>query len=96
MSQNVYKYSFDNKLPLKDIEESLFLAALATECLHGRSSMKLDASFSLSRKKRACVVDANTEVGRNIACIFTGFLTKEFGEKNFRVKRLNDTSQKLC
>ena len=36
----------------------------------------------------ACVVDAATDVGRAIARIFTGFLTREFGEKAFKVERI--------
>jgi len=33
-------------------------------------------------------VDAATDVGRAIARIFTGFLTREFGEEAFKVERV--------
>ena len=46
---------------------------------------------SACEKKRACVVDAGTEVGRHIARIFTGFLTREFGEEAFKVERVDET-----
>ena len=90
MTRELYRYTFDPSLSLRDVEASLFLAALAAESLHGRSQVRLDASFILSRKKRSCVVDATTEVGRSITRIFTGFLAREFGEEFFTVKRVNE------
>jgi hypothetical protein len=36
------------------------------------------------------VVDAATDVGRAIARIFTGFLSREFGEEAFKVERVGD------
>ncbi len=87
MSREIYRYSFSAGVSLRDVEESLLLAVLATESLHGRSLVRLDASFCLDEKKQSCVVDAGTEVGRYIARIFTGFLTREFGEEAFTVER---------
>ena len=88
MNREIYRYNFTADVPLRDVEESLLLAVLATESLHGRSLVRLDASFCLQEKKRSCVVDAGTQVGRHIARIFTGFLTREFGEEAFKVERL--------
>ncbi len=88
MNRELYRYNFAATVPLGDVEQSLLLAVLATECLHGRSLVRLDASFCLDNDKRSCVVDAATEVGRAIARIFTGFLTREFGEKAFKVERI--------
>jgi len=88
MNREIYRYNFTAGVPFRDVEESLLLAVLATESLHGRSLVRLDASFCLEEKKRTCVVDAGTEVGRHIARIFTGFITREFGEEAFRVERL--------
>lgn len=90
MNRELYRYNFDSKVPIRDIEESLLLAVLAAESLHGRSLVRLDASFCLDSHKRSCVVDAATEVGRAIARIFTGFLTREFGEEAFQVERVGD------
>ena len=87
MNREIYRYDFDSEVPIRDVEESLLLAVLAAESLHGRALVRLDASFQLDPKKRSCVVDAATEVGRAIARIFTGFLTREFGEDAFKVAR---------
>jgi len=88
MNRELYRYNFDSKVPIRDVEESLLLAVLAAESLHGRSLVRLDASFCLDSQKRSCIVDAATEVGRAIARIFTGFLTREFGEESFKVERV--------
>ena len=93
MSRDIYRYRFERDVPMKEARESLLLAVLATESLHGRSLVRLDASFCLEEKKRTCVVDAGTEVGRHIARIFTGFITREFGEEAFRVERLGQSGE---
>ena len=85
MNRELYRYNFDPKVPIRDVEESLLLAVIAAESLHGRSLVRLDASFRFDTQKRSCVVDAATDVGRAIARIFTGFLTREFGEEAFKV-----------
>lgn len=90
MDRQVYHYRFNGAVSLGEVEESLLLAVLAAESLYGRSPVRLDAAFCLDRDKRSCVVDAGSEVGRAIARIFTGFVTRQFGEDAFRVERGNN------
>jgi len=96
MNREIYKYEFSPNLPIQEVERSLALSVLTTESLHGRSQVRMDASFIVDKEKHACVIDADTEVGRDIARIFTGYLTREFGENAFKVKRLSrDSSARL-
>ena len=88
MNREIYKYEFPADLSIQEVERSLALSVLTTESLHGRSQVRMDASFFVDVEKHACVIDADTEVGRDIARIFTGYLTREFGENAFRVKRI--------
>lgn len=90
MIRSVYKYNFSKLIPMNDIADSLMLAALAAESLHGRSEMKMDAAFCLNTRTRTCVIDAETQVGCDIARMFTGFITKGFGEQSFSVERTED------
>jgi hypothetical protein len=90
MSRKFYRYKFVKNIPMEEVEDSLLLAVLATEGIHGRSRINLDAKFLLDKGKRICVVDAETEVGIHIACIFTEFLSRQFGERAFRVKQRFD------
>jgi hypothetical protein len=95
MSREIYRYTFDDKVPFSEIEESMLLATLAVESLHGRSSIRLDAAFTLDSEKRTAAVDACTDVGRDIARVFTCFVTKQFGEELFKVERVLDQSGTL-
>jgi len=88
VSRDIYRYRFERDVPMREARESLLLAVLAAECLHGESRVRLDAEYRFSRAKRTCVIDATTEVGRDISRIFTGFAIKEFGEDAFHVERI--------
>lgn len=77
---------------MNEVNDALYLAALAAESLHGRSSLRLDGTFLLKKEKRQCVVNATTQVGRDLAHIFTGFLGHQIGEKAFKV-RLTETNE---
>jgi hypothetical protein len=93
MSQTLYRYQFNKKVPLQEVEDSLMLAVLAVEGIYGRSRLQLDANFLLNKGKRTCVVDTGTEVGIHIACIFTEFLSRQFGEQSFQVKRIDKNNR---
>ena len=88
MPSEVYRYRFTEGVSLRDVEETLLLAVLAAESLHGQSRVRLDAGYSIEKDKRACVIDAGTDVGRDINRIFTGLAIREFGEDAFHVERV--------
>lgn len=93
MGSDKYRYHFAAEAPAQEIEETLHLAVLAAECLHGQSRVRLDAAFLIDADKRSCVIDAATEVGRDIVRIFTGFAIHEFGEHAFQVRRVGHPSR---
>lgn len=82
---NKYRYRFKPDIPIREVTDSLMLAVLAAECLYGRSRIHLEADFRLIPGQRSCEITAATDVGCAIARIFTGFLTREFGENAFNV-----------
>ena len=88
MDNEIFRYSFAQEVPAREIEETLHLAVLAAESLHGQSKVRLDASYCMHPDKRSCVIDAGTDVGRDIVRIFTGFAIREFGESAFKVCRV--------
>ncbi len=83
------KFVFDASVEMKSVEDSLMLAALAAESVHGRSSVRIDACFRLDPKSRICLIDEGTDVGRTIAHVFLGYLSTEFGEGAFSLRRTN-------
>ena len=79
-------YRFKPDVPLDEVEDSLSLAALAAEGLHGRSRVRLEARFVLDYEAHECRISAVTEVGRDLARIFTGLVSQQFGEEGYELK----------
>ena len=91
MTRELYHYSFEAEVPIEEVESTLLLSVFAVEALHGESQTRLDAGHYLDPDRRACVVDAGTAVGKDLARIFTGFLRREFAD-GFTVERLGTTA----
>lgn len=91
--KNGYKYVFNEDVPSNEIESTVLLAVMAAESLHGRSRVRLDAAYRFDRERRVCVIDAGSDVGRDIVGIFTGYILHEFGEDSFKVHRIVDTQK---
>ncbi len=90
MSSEIYRFTFDDKVPAEELEQTLLLSILAVESLHGESRVRLDGRYCMNARNRRCVVDAGTPVGRDLNRIFAGFLTREFGPGAFNVQRIAD------
>ena len=88
MNREVHRYNFESSVLPEEIESSVLLAILAAEGLHGQSQVRLDARYLFDAEKRACVIDASTDVGRDVSRIFAGFAIREFGESSFTVERI--------
>lgn len=87
MKTEVLRYTFASSVCMREVEETLLLAVLAVESLHGESTVRLDASYSVDASRRTCVIDGSTEVGRALSRVFTGFVTREFGGDAFGIHR---------
>ena len=88
MSSEVYSYSFRRDVDMDQVKETLQLATMAAEGLHGRSRIQLDASFQCDLRARTAEVAVGTEVGNAIARIFTALLSTAIGERAFDVERV--------
>jgi hypothetical protein len=85
-----YRYTFQPEVPLGDVQETLIMAILAGEALHGSAQLRLDATYHFDPDLRSCVIDATTAVGLHLNRLFVGFLRREFGEASFTVERIAD------
>ncbi len=88
MTRNIYRYTFAQTVPMDELEETLLLAIIATEAIHGESQARLDIGHAFDAQKRGCVIDADTTVGLDFNRLFIGFVTREFGAGSFRVERV--------
>lgn len=89
MSADIRRYQFTKAVPTVEIESTLALALISTECLHGEAQVRLDAAHVMDPDTNVCVIDTATLVGRDLACLFTGFAAREFGPDAFQVERVN-------
>ena len=96
MAKELYRYQFTRSVSLQDVEETLFLAVLATEFLHGQARVRLDAAYCIEDAKHTCIVDASTDVGLDICRLFTGFAMFEFGENAFRIERVEGSCKQAA
>ena len=87
MSQ-IYRYCFDDEVPITAVRDSLLVAAFSAEGIHGQAQVRLDAAFLLDEERRCCALDGSTLVGQTIAQILTSFLLHELGEPAFTVERV--------
>src|SRR5262249_31216781 len=94
----VYRFAFDSDVSLDEVEGTMALALIGVQALHGEAGARLGAkplqgeagagwgaAHYLDRLRRACVIDGRTRVGGDLGRLFTGFLTREFGEAGFTV-----------
>ncbi len=88
MNDGVYKFSFRDEAPPKDIEECLYWAAFNTESIYGKAKFRLDCSFHFDRHQKVVLIDKSTDTGKHLAQLFTSIVSREFGEEAFRVERL--------
>ena len=88
MNREIYRYAFESAIPADEIENTVLLAVLAAESLHGKSQVRLGASYCFDAERLVCVIDATSDVGRDISRIFTGFAIREYGERSFSVRRV--------
>lgn len=87
MNNDIYRFQFDQNCAARDVLDTLQLAILATECLHGESQVQLDAAYCTDSAANTYVIDARTSVGRDLVLLFIGFALREYGEKAVSVTR---------
>lgn len=80
MSTQTYEYRFDTAIPVQELEDTFMLSLIAVESVFGHSRVRMDARFEFDRKNRRCRIDCSNEVGLQLARIFTGYATREYGE----------------
>jgi hypothetical protein len=93
MPRELYRYVFTTDVSTEDIEITLLLAILAVESLHGEVPVRLDAKHHFDTKRRTCIVDATTAVGRDLNRLFAGFARREYGEDSFHIERVDAVPQ---
>ena len=74
MIRTVYRFVFEPDISMDDVEKALALATIAVESIHGEQAMMIDGKFAVLKRARTCLIDAETEVGCDLARVLSGFM----------------------
>lgn len=88
MFAGVFRFSFDQHVPIEDAEMTLHLAMLAAEGLFGKPRVAMEFRYEIQPFDAYLDVDGDSEVGVTIARIFAGLLLREFGDSAFRITNI--------
>lgn len=90
-----YVFTFNDSVPMAGVEETLLMAVVAAEGIHGRARVRLDVKFAANAEGRTRTVSADSEAGQSVAKIFTELLVLEIGEGAFEVSD-GETAQRCA
>lgn len=82
----VCRFKFKDSISKEMIEGEIALAIITAECMFGQAKVRLNAAYVASSNK--AVIDVSSPVGEHIAEVFTGLMTKKYGEDSFSVERI--------
>lgn len=68
----LYRFLFERRLRLKDVEDALSVAYLTMRALHGHPRVRLDLAYSVNNDTRSVVIDGRTDLGHDVATVFEG------------------------
>lgn len=83
----LYRFVFDRRLKMTDVEDALGVAYFAMRALHGAPAMRVDVSFSFNAQARSVVIDGRTDLGRDVAVVFEGLCEQMFERRDYGVQR---------
>jgi len=80
-----YVFRFRSAEALRQAAATLRLALVAAEGIHGEVRVRMDAAYATDPVLCAIAVDASTNVGQDVAGIFTALVGLVFGAMSFTV-----------
>ena len=86
MRPSVFKFTFDRDVPMDGVEETLVLALVVVQILHGDARARLGLAHYFDRRKRYCNVDASTAEGQDLSKLLAGLFSREYGPEAFCVR----------
>jgi hypothetical protein len=85
-----YRFRFRDGIGLEEVHRTLLLSLLAASGIHAGIRLRMDARYAIDLVLNVVVIDVSTEVGQDVAGIFTAFITAAFGPLAFSVRPLGE------
>lgn len=84
----VYKYEFDERIDKELIRDQMESAIRAARGVFGKSRVKMDGSFLMSRHR--VIIYVSDDIGALIAGVFTECITEKIGEQFFVMEKAKE------
>lgn len=84
---NLVRFTFPDGSDPEAIEQDVALSLLVAEFIHGKSRLRLEASYDVNPGTGACALRMAGPAGETAALVFAGFCAARFGEEGYHVKR---------
>jgi hypothetical protein len=78
---------FEPAVPMAEVADTLELARLAAESLHGPERVELELRTDIDVEGHAVSIGTGTRAGRTVAIVFLGLVKREFGDQAVHVLR---------
>jgi hypothetical protein len=85
----IIKFSFTEPPTADEIEGDIALAVLCSECIYGRPRVRMEVSYAVDPRGRACVLETAGEAGEAALRVFAGLVALRVGETGYTVRRLS-------
>jgi len=79
MIRTAYRFSFEPEVSMDEVEKALALSTIAVESIHGEQAMMIDGEFAVLKRARTCLIDAETQLGCDLARVLAGFMNTSSG-----------------
>lgn len=96
MNHSTFVFSFGEHVDMAEVEQTLELARMACEALHGPDRIVLETLTSFDPASRQVCVTGSTPPGRDLAAIFFGYARREYGPSAVHVRSRNGPESGGC
>jgi hypothetical protein len=89
LAANAYRFTLPDAAQAAAAQETLSLALMAAEALHGEPQVRMDVYCTVDTDSRTVWIDSRTVAGADLARLFMGYAMREF--PGMVVERVSDT-----
>lgn len=79
MIRTAYKFTFCPDVSMSEVQHALAISTIAVESIHGEAAMMVDGKFTVDRRARVCLIDAEAQISEDLARVFAGFMNARRG-----------------
>jgi hypothetical protein len=87
MDSEGYTFTFGEDVSEEEAHGTFLLALVALESLHGKAAVRMDCRFRSDPSAKLFHINSDTDIGNDLAKLFTGFAINAYGYDAVRIRR---------